>query len=162
MHTFPTRLRAGSRPPPESGFGHFPPWDINNSQNPATSPPRTDTNPVRRRIPPQGGTHTTTIGHKTPNATSKTAIPDKHNGPYNTHNQTAQNTRIGMRGVWCTPNAKIERYNPKYDTLQLAQTTGKWPTNKKDEKHTLTSTKPPHVYLTKRAQKQLNKLVNCA
>ena len=64
-------------------------------------------------------------------------------GIRNTHNQTAQNTRIGMRGVWCTPNAKIERYNPREDALQFTQTTGKWPTKREDEKHTPTPTKPP-------------------
>ena len=136
VHPFPTRLRVGSRPTPESGFGRFPPWDIHKSQNPATSTPHTDTSLARRRIPPQGGTDTITICHKAENATCKTTILNKHNGTPNTHKYPAQNTRTGMRTMWCSPNAKIERYNPKHDALQLAQTTGKWPT-KNEEKCTL-------------------------
>ena len=57
-HPIPTRLRAGSRPPPKSGFGRFPPWDNYKSQNPAIILPCTDSSPARRRIPPQEGTDT--------------------------------------------------------------------------------------------------------
>ena len=134
--SFPTRLRVGSRPPPESGFGRFPPWDINKSQILTPSTPRTDTSHERRRTPPQRGADTITICHKAENPTCKTTILNKHNGTPNTHKYPAQNTRTGMRTMWCSPNAKIERYNPKHDALQLAQTTGKWPT-KSEEKCTL-------------------------
>ncbi len=128
VHTFPTRLRAGSRPPPESGFGRFPPWDNYKSQNPATILPCTDSSPARRRIPPQEGTDTTTKCHETKNATCKTTKPSTHNRTHNTHKQRAQNARTGMRTRWCASHAQIERYNPQHEALHLAQTTGKWPT----------------------------------
>ena len=128
MHTFPTRLRAGSRPPPESGFGRFPPWDNYKSQNPAIILPCTDSSPARRRIPPQEETDTTTKCHETKNATCKTTKPSTHNRTHNTHKQRAQNARTGMRTRWCASHAQIERYNPQHEALHLAQTTGKWPT----------------------------------